>query len=325
MAPNGFPASGGIEALDDHRSEFDAPPGRGDAVAQLEIIGEVIGQSTEPPDAFQRGAAKEHGGTEGEIHRSQRPRLQHLAPEVGIHGGGLPFHGGVGWIGQPIETVDQGHAIVLERQHHLGEQVRRRQDVGVAHQHQVVGDQTLGLRQFGDLGIGPHEFRKNQQPGVAMGMRCDEALHQRHHGIVGVGHHEEVLQGTNIVLREPTRQATFRVIGIAALEGLEEGDAWGESGIGAPPMQRKTLRRDELPGDDAKAQDGQSRWDPNGQWRHHGVLGCIRGVLRVEASTGGAANDVTPTAAAEALGQPFNQFAHQTGAFVHQTGVHLHQ
>ena len=325
MGPNGRPASGGIEALDDHRSQFNAPPGRGDAVTQLKIIGKVIGQSSEAADAFQRGAAKEHGGTEGEIHRSQHPRLQHLAPEVGIHGGGLPLHGGVGGIGQPIETVDQGHATVLDRQHHLGEQIRRRQDVGVAHQHQVMGDQTLGLRQFGDLGIGPHEFRKNQQSGVAMGMRCDEALHQGHHRIVRVGHHEKELQWTRVVLPEPTRQATFRVIRIAALEGLEERDARSKSGIGAPPMQRKTLRRDELPGDDAKAQDGQSRWDPNGQWRHHGVLGCIGGVLRVEASTGRAANDVTPTAAAEALGQSFNQFAHQTGAFVHQTGVHLHQ
>jgi hypothetical protein len=46
------------------------------------------------------------------------------------------------------------------------------------------------------------------------------------------------------------------VIRIAALERLEEGDAGGESRIGAPPMQRKTLRRDELPGDDTKAQDG---------------------------------------------------------------------
>jgi hypothetical protein len=65
----------------------------------LEIIGEVIGQSTKTADAYQRGAANEHGGTEGEIHRSQHPRLQHLAPEVGIQGGGLPFHGGVGGIG----------------------------------------------------------------------------------------------------------------------------------------------------------------------------------------------------------------------------------
>ena len=31
-------------------------------------------------------------------------------------------------------------------------------------------------------------------------MRCDEALHQRNHGIVRVGHHEEELQGAGIVL-----------------------------------------------------------------------------------------------------------------------------
>jgi hypothetical protein len=46
------------------------------------------------------------------------------------------------------------------------------------------------------------------------------------------------------------------VIGIQSLEGFEEGDAGSKSGIGASPMQRKTLRRDELPGDDTKAQDG---------------------------------------------------------------------
>ena len=33
-------------------------------------------------------------------------------------------------------------------------------------------------------------------------------------------------------------------------------------------MQWETLRRDKLPGDDAKAQDSQSRWDSNGQREH---------------------------------------------------------
>ena len=53
-----------------------------------------------------------------------------------------------------------------------------------------MDDLTLGLRQFGDLGIGTHLLRENQQTGIAVGMRCDEALHQRHHGIVRIGHHE---------------------------------------------------------------------------------------------------------------------------------------
>jgi hypothetical protein len=43
------------------------------------------------------------------------------------------------------------------------------------------------------------------------------------------------------------------VIRIAALEGLEESDARSEPEIRASPMQRETLRRNELPGDDTKA------------------------------------------------------------------------
>ena len=56
----------------------------------------------------QPGAGRNHHGPEREVHRLERDRLQHLAPEIRVYSERLPAHCEGRRVREPVEAVDEG-------------------------------------------------------------------------------------------------------------------------------------------------------------------------------------------------------------------------
>ena len=74
----------------------------GNAVAELVIVGQTIGQRAEPADFFEQFASGEHDRAESEIERLQAGGLQNLAPERFAYPGTMYPSLGTTWNDVPI-------------------------------------------------------------------------------------------------------------------------------------------------------------------------------------------------------------------------------
>ena len=111
MFPYGRPTHRLGPALDRNCGEGDAITFSRNAISQLVIVSEAIGESSESADFCELLFAGGHDCAESEIDGFEALRLKDLAPEVGINGDGFPLHGDSGWVGEEVKAVNEANWI----------------------------------------------------------------------------------------------------------------------------------------------------------------------------------------------------------------------
>jgi len=254
--------------FDHHRRDDDGTAVCDDALPELKVVRQMIHQGGEASNGFQILLSHGHGGTEGEVDRTQAPCLQDLGPEVRIDRDRLPAHRRGCRIGQEIKTIYQADRGIPQRIDHVGEKIRGHAHVGVADHHHFMAGVSLQLCERGHLGIGPEIFGTDHQFRVAAGMIRDQLAKQRAHRIIRRGHAEEKLDASRISQHEPALE-TVAGGGVGAILRLENGDRRGESGSADPRVQRESPADDPLPERNGEAEDGQAARQSN---QRHGAF-----------------------------------------------------
>ena len=244
--------------------EINSATGTHNAPPQLVIIGQIIRQRGEAANPLQHRRRHGHDRPQREIDRPQAARLQDLAPKIGIDGDGLPAHGGVGGIGQPVKTVDKTGPRLGQHRRDPGRKIARHFHIGVADHDEGMGNERFQLAQGGDLAVRPQVLRANDQPRVLAHALGQQFPHEGADRIIGRGHAAEDLHGTGILLREPALQ-TAPGFCIATLERLEDGEAGQAVRARQASVQRKTFRNNPAPDGQYQA---QHREDGKNQVRH---------------------------------------------------------
>src|SRR5258708_28521229 len=73
--------------VDDARGKNHGKPSRGDALAELEILGEGAADALHPAHCVDRALARGDGRTAPELHPGQQACGEHALPERGVHTG----------------------------------------------------------------------------------------------------------------------------------------------------------------------------------------------------------------------------------------------
>src|SRR5262249_1617266 len=94
-------------AFDGNGRERNAVAFSGDAISELVIIGEAIGEGGETADFGESLFAGGHDCAESRIDWFEALCLEDLAPEVGVDSDSLPMHGGSGRVGKEVEAVNE--------------------------------------------------------------------------------------------------------------------------------------------------------------------------------------------------------------------------
>ena len=175
----------------------------GEAMADLKIVGETIDQRFESANLVQRFSSQKDGGAEREVERLQGLRLQDLAPEVGVDGHGFPLHGGGGGIAQAIKTMRQGNPFFAQWRHHVHQKIGGHAHVGVTDKDEIIYGGFFQLCQGGDFGVGAERFATDEQLRVRLRMAFEQFFDDFASGIGGVGHAEEELHRTGVLLIQP--------------------------------------------------------------------------------------------------------------------------
>ena len=174
MRPDFAPALRPLAALDDHGAQLDAVAALGDLVAELVVVGEVVHERAEAADLIELLPARRHHRAEGEVQRLERAGLEHLAPEVRVHGHGLPLHRERGRVREGVEAVHEASLRVAEGLEDLGEEVRRHAGVGVADDEVLVLREAFEVDERGDLGVGAELLGAVDELGVDLRVLGDE-------------------------------------------------------------------------------------------------------------------------------------------------------
>lgn len=153
MVPDFAPAHGMGPAFDNYGADFEFVTAPADAVAELIVVGEAVGESFEATNFAELLATDEHDRAEGEIHGLEGAGLEDLAPEIDVYGEGFPGHGASGGVCQDVERVYEAGLRILERGDGVAEVIGRGFDVGIADDEEVVAGEFFDFAKFRDFSV----------------------------------------------------------------------------------------------------------------------------------------------------------------------------
>jgi hypothetical protein len=250
------------QAIHDDGTEGDALAGDAhDAVAELEVVREIIRERLEAADFFKLRAAGDHDGTEGEVERLQACTLQHLAPEIGVNGDGLPAHGERGRIGEAIKTVHEADFGVAQWSDDVQQKIGGDEDIGVADDDDVVFGLALQLNEAGDLAVDAQRLRAQDERGIGTKMFLENLADNGAGWIIRGSHAKEDLNRRGVILGQPASQAAYDV-GIQAFKRFKDGYSRREGFIGDTAMKGKSHCCNPLPESEYHAKEGKN-WQNN--------------------------------------------------------------
>ena len=180
--------------------------------------------------------------------------MQHLAPEIGVDGNGLPAHGSRGRIGQPVKAIHEAGFFVAQWKHNVRQQIRRHAHVGVADKNQIVLRQFFQLGELGNLGVCALQVFADNKLRVALWISGDDFPGDFVDRIVSVRDAEEDLHRAGIILPEPALERFGGGL-VAALERFEQGDGRRKISSGSAPVQREPAGGQPLPERERAAQE----------------------------------------------------------------------
>ncbi len=222
---------------DQQRRHGEAIAQLADRPADLEVVGQVVGEAREAADAREHLAAEGHGRTEARLGQLQPHAEGDAGQEVVVDGHGRQPRPQVSGRHADEGAGGEAHLRVGQSPGQAAQVAGRDADVAIGQHHDLVLGRPIHVDQVGDLQVGPVDSPVDHQLDVELGMGRDQGPHHRQGGVLAVTHAEHDLHRPRIVLAAEPLQAGAQAR-LVAMQRLEDGDGGKLEGAGRGAAQK---------------------------------------------------------------------------------------